>query len=930
MTIASVTKNNNKNTNKNTTTTNLSPQLIHTKQVGDKKLKEVVGKHQQQQQKQKEEEEEKGYLEFLNLVHYPTHTTTNSSSNNNQENYTAVEDDDEVRDNNSSSSMSSTNNTTTSGSIFEHFICGNTRSVTTTQVLSQEEDDNNVWVPLDNTPPNIETTAEDGGPTPPPTADTTNNNDMRLRTLEEEVGLLQQSALESSSTTSASWSIGLVSPTNSLSSTVVPPPPPVSVPPSASVVAGRSYELRYNPTSFPKCGSYTTTHGISGGGAILTSPTTSPGGGNIPSTRGGSSIPVRCYRLNLERPLNIHDEHSPLEYGDYMSPWSMDVRPITVGPCEYCPPRHLGGSVEIWQELLRWNTTTTTDTTTANTTPHDDATTNNDSSNKGGEEEKKTNSNDTLENIYKPKPYWRKVSQDEINWIHGLNTRDGTTGEYTFTTYDISHVKYHQSPQLTSLSQLDGSIDTSIKLCYCHSNTTENEYDHIHKTEDMLADETARLFRRSELSLRELAESQAAATAAAGGVSLLEVVSPTTSATMVEGTTTTMTSATTTKSPTKKKNSMSKKLFGSMSKALDNIQGTPLNNTTSRSTTLSSSMTVLPQDLQQVRRGSIQAMNIDKARDLVDDDGGGGGMGGDDVNDDGVEEGGGIGIKKKPMNISLYIMGEYDILNDLAIDGARRLSEYASSSDIELLRMNTPCPPPNTWVRRTGWDKCNPSSMYAKDPPIDFDWEKYYDKLRLTTGPGMKRDSSINRQGSTIGGDGAVGITTTTANNNDGMINNNPQDILRKATGDALEGGIIIANQNTTTYPTSVSEFDLSQDIYHRIDGRLIKVTRADYVAEAVAAAVAVLPARSGASHFNKPKVSTVTTSPMSRSTPPLSKRATTGTATTTTTHTSNSTSLSHSASTPVISSTSSAAAAAAKPKKGLVRRMSSIMGKKK
>jgi hypothetical protein len=160
------------------------------------------------------------------------------------------------------------------------------------------------------------------------------------------------------------------------------------------------------------------------------------------------------------------------------------------------------------------------------------------------------------------------------------------------------------------------------------------------------------------------------------------------------------------------------------------------------------------------------------------------------------------------------------------------------------------------------------------------------------------------------------------------MNNNNPQDILRKATGDALEGGIIIANQNTTTYPTSVSEFDLSQDIYHRIDGRLIKVTRADYVAEAVA--VPALPARSGASHFNKPKVSTVTTSPMSRSTPPLSKRATTGTTTTTTTTTTHT--LSHSASTPVISSTSSAAAAAAaaKPKKGLVRRMSSIMGKKK
>ncbi len=28
-----------------------------------------------------------------------------------------------------------------------------------------------------------------------------------------------------------------------------------------------------------------------------------------------------------------------------------------------------------------------------------------------------------------------------------------------------------------------------------------------------------------------------------------------------------------------------------------------------------------------------------------------------------------------------------------------------------------------------------PGSMYAKPPPEDFDWVRYYDELRLTTGP---------------------------------------------------------------------------------------------------------------------------------------------------------------------------------------------------
>ena len=43
-------------------------------------------------------------------------------------------------------------------------------------------------------------------------------------------------------------------------------------------------------------------------------------------------------------------------------------------------------------------------------------------------------------------------------------------------------------------------------------------------------------------------------------------------------------------------------------------------------------------------------------------------------------------------------MGEYDILNDLVYDGARRLRDNAGSTDLDLLRQNGPCPPPDRWV----------------------------------------------------------------------------------------------------------------------------------------------------------------------------------------------------------------------------------------
>lgn len=121
----------------------------------------------------------------------------------------------------------------------------------------------------------------------------------------------------------------------------------------------------------------------------------------------------------------------------------------------------------------------------------------------------------------------------------------------------------------------------------------------------------------------------------------------------------------------------------------------------------------------------MQALTIDKARDLVDESDGESGDGLDMGGDDGDD------ISKKPINVSLYILGEFDILNDLCNDGAKRLRENKESTDVDVLLQNDPCPPPNRWVRSTGWGKCNPSSNYAKIPPPDFDWERYYDKLRV-------------------------------------------------------------------------------------------------------------------------------------------------------------------------------------------------------
>ena len=147
-------------------------------------------------------------------------------------------------------------------------------------------------------------------------------------------------------------------------------------------------------------------------------------------------------------------------------------------------------------------------------------------------------------------------------------------------------------------------------------------------------------------------------------------------------------------------------------------------------------------------------------------------------------------------------MGEYDTLNDLVKDGAKRLRDNKESSDLDLLLQNDPCPSPDRWVRATGWGKCNPSSMYAKDPPLDFDWVKYYDKLRLKTSEYKHRSSTTSNKSST-GGEKVEQPTKTTT--------------------DTQSTETTVAEEEVA----ASSESDLSSDEHHRVGGRLIKVTRA-------------------------------------------------------------------------------------------------------
>jgi len=157
---------------------------------------------------------------------------------------------------------------------------------------------------------------------------------------------------------------------------------------TGTTVQSSPSQLPYNPTNYQYKNRY----------ATLTNPNYTQ------SVNSKNKVGKRCYRLNIERPFDIHCEQSPLvrfnlvgwfvccvfccvfewvfgicfcivlayshifisnptnikqEYGDYMAPWTKEVYPKTVGPTEYCPPRHLGGEQVAWRELMRWSASAT-------------------------------------------------------------------------------------------------------------------------------------------------------------------------------------------------------------------------------------------------------------------------------------------------------------------------------------------------------------------------------------------------------------------------------------------------------------------------------------------------------------------------------------------------------------------------------------------
>ena len=98
--------------------------------------------------------------------------------------------------------------------------------------------------------------------------------------------------------------------------------------------------------------------------------------------------------------------------------------------------------------------------------------------------------------------------------------------------------------------------------------------------------------------------------------------------------------------------------------------------------------------------------------------------------------------------------------------------------------------------------------MYAKCPPDDFDWIKYFDKLRLRTCEYKKKQRS----------------TTGTKKKSGDEVDDDRQPSEKKAMGDdnAPSG-----SSTETPGEVEVCTSDLSDD-HHRVGGRLIKVTRAD------------------------------------------------------------------------------------------------------
>jgi len=379
---------------------------------------------------------------------------------------------------------------------------------------------------------------------------------------------------------------------------------------------------------------------------------------------------------------------------------------VTVGPTEYCPPRHLGGEGNIWRRLLSFNDTV-----------------NGANKHKGGGGGKKGGAADG--GGAEVNTGWRKLTDVELAEVQRLGEVNDQ-GEYMFVTYDLSHVKKNLS---SSSSQVVKDGTTTTAANHSRTNSSNNDAIHHHHQHNMItpstsidststtestpksatikANETARLFRRSELSLRDKAEEQAR-------IDLAERkrLKAERKAREKEE----MDALKGIKGAKGMSKRMSKKASLNGKKMMRKLSS--MGSSTSSTGSVRTNKGGIYEGGAANRRKlvSTQAGMIEKAKDLIDEE------------SDDEYDGEKYDDSKKITNMSLFIVGDYDVLNDLCLDGGKRLKNSKDLSDLELLLQNDPCPPPNRWVRKTGWGKCNPSSMYAECPPEDFDWETYLNK----------------------------------------------------------------------------------------------------------------------------------------------------------------------------------------------------------
>jgi hypothetical protein len=226
---------------------------------------------------------------------------------------------------------------------------------------------------------------------------------------------------------------------------------------------------------------------------------------------------------------------------------------------------------------------------------------------------------------------WRILTTDEIKAFQQIGEIDAQTGEYTFRAYDLSHVAKRRLKNL-SLEDLrvaeedvihgadaKSSSSTSCAMEFvtalsAESNGSEDDRK-ITLTEDELADMTARLFRRSELSLREKAEKEARN--AIEEKRKKEVERALKKKSKAAESPSSMAGISTSWKGSSKRMFSSKKLIRSLS-SISNKLVNELNRTLSESTSRSDNGVCMNPKFR--KNSSIQASAIEKARDLIDNE----------------------------------------------------------------------------------------------------------------------------------------------------------------------------------------------------------------------------------------------------------------------------------------------------------------------